>query len=80
MNMVAEKLGYFLDNSGSKECLAWDTLERQALFQVENEWAKEGTQDVETGLENTPVGLVMVVDLLEATHLADQLTNVQLIF
>jgi hypothetical protein len=43
MNMVAEKLGYFLDNSGSKECLAWDTLERQALLQVENEWAKEET-------------------------------------
>jgi len=26
---------------------------------------------VETGLENTPAGLVMVVDLLEAAHLAD---------
>ena len=71
MDMVAEKLGYFPDNSGSKQCLALDTLERQAQLQVANEWAREGTQDAETGLENIPVGLVMVVDPLEASHLAD---------
>ena len=73
MDMVVEKLGYCPDNSGSKECLAWDTLERQALLQVENEWAREGTQDAETGLENIPVGLVMIAGLLEASHLADWL-------
>jgi hypothetical protein len=43
MDMVAEKLGYVPDNSGSKQCLALDTLERQALLQVANEWAREGT-------------------------------------
>lgn len=62
-------MSHFLDSSDSKACLAWDMVERLVLHQVVNEWAREGTYDVETGLENILGDPEVLGDPWEASHL-----------
>lgn len=69
MDMVAGKMGYFLDSSDSMACRAWDMLDRLVEHQEENEQAREGTYDAETDLGNILDGLVVFCDPRQACHL-----------
>lgn len=52
MDMVAEKMGCFLDSSDNMASLAWDMLDRVEEHQEENEQAKERTYEEEAAPES----------------------------
>ena len=70
---MAENMGQSRDSSDSKVCLAWDMVDRLVRHLEENALAKEGTSDVETGLENI-LGVQEVVGSPKAFHLAERKT------
>ena len=61
-------MGQFQGNSDSRACLAWDMAD-SLVMHPENEQAREGTSDVETGLENILDDLTIVGAPRKVFHL-----------